>query len=1224
MNTKLIDDYIKKNSAVPIQHNAKFVNPELKENTATQFNYICSGSLGYDYKIKIDINNTSISSSCTCPFKDTYTGICKHVVASLKKLKKDYHNGTLLLFGFNGETMKKENSNPFTQDQLYLKNHIIDLSKINVVKSKSYGYFDEYIIESVSQTQISVKKNSWGSERQVFDYNPKTQILKFSCTCNKQKKICTHIVEGLEEIVEIFGNSIFSPNYMNEKIASEIKNYGLTLQDDYQSIFTFELTPEGLKTTSKYKNIVNEEIDYTSIFKDETSYDALHLPTIRTKTLLEYGLGIYFEFNRKELSSIVPFQGKLNKLETDISSSIAPIDYSNLRQSFSYFDTEEDQNIILKTLQISLSKNYFIKNKKVNDLKKAIENLKSILPLWEKTYLYRYDNRNSLVRKNLEPVSIEYLPVKLFFSISESNFFYTVKAKLDIDGKKYNLNSKSLLISTPFIFLDNGMIPILDLKLATYLKVFIDKPEINYPKKTTPNFIEKIVIPLTEKFEVESLLFKKSTTKKPDDTLQKQVFLSDNAGEYISFKLAVNYPEKLVNVFSPEMLFTSEDSKGKTTYRDRNQSFEDNFIEEFRSLHPKFENQENLFYLTPEELFENYWMLHSVEKMKQMGMLVFGANELKSFKFNLHKPIISVNLKSEIDWFDIDINISFGNQKVNIKELQKAFLKKSNYVMLGDGTLGILPEQWMKKFSGYFKAGEIKKNGVQISNYQFGIIDELYAEMDNKPTFLEELYQKKMRLQNISEIETVPLPKGIKAKLRDYQHHGLNWLAFLDKNQLGGCLADDMGLGKTLQTIAFLQYLKSQKKDNPPSLIIAPTSLIFNWNAEIEKFCPSIKMLTFTGANRLENISDFKKYDVIISTYGSLLNDIEILKDMKFHYVILDESQAIKNPNSKRYKAVRLLNCYNRIALTGTPIENNTFDLYAQLNFLNPGLLGNMSHFKKQFSDAIDKEKDVDVSQLLSKIITPFMLRRTKEQVATELPEKTENIIFCEMGKEQRTVYDTFKNKYRDYLLNKIDENGVEKSQMYILEGLTKLRQICNSTALVPTEEDYGNYSVKLENLIENIKEKTGKHKILVFSQFVKMLQIIKTRLDEEKVTYEYLDGQTTMRQNNVNNFQNNADIRVFLISLKAGGTGLNLTEADYVFIIDPWWNPAVENQAIDRCYRIGQTKKVMAYRMICKDTIEEKIVSLQQKKKKVASSIISIDEEKKSFDINEVKQLFG
>jgi SNF2 family DNA or RNA helicase len=459
--------------------------------------------------------------------------------------------------------------------------------------------------------------------------------------------------------------------------------------------------------------------------------------------------------------------------------------------------------------------------------------------------------------------------------------------------------------------------------------------------------------------------------------------------------------------------------------------------------------------------------------------------------------------------------------------------------------------------------------------------------------------------------------------LRDYQQHGLNWLAFLDQNQLGGCLADDMGLGKTLQTITFLQHLKTTQKNKTTSLIIAPTSLIFNWNKEIEKFCPTLKILTFVGSERSHLIKDFEKYDIILSTYGSLLNDIEFLKDETFHYVILDESQAIKNPHSKRYKAVRLLKSYNRLVLTGTPIENNTFDLYAQLNFLNPGLLGNMSHFKTTFSDTIDKEKYVEASQLLSKIIAPFVLRRTKEDVAKELPEKTEDVIYCDMGKDQRKVYDFFKDKYRDYLLNKIDENGVAKSQMYILEGLTKLRQICNSTALINEEEDYGNFSVKTEILIEHIKEKTGHHKILVFSQFVKMLQIIKTRLEEEDIPYEYLDGQTKDRQARVDNFQENKEVRVFLISLKAGGTGLNLTEADYVYIVDPWWNPAVENQAIDRCYRIGQSKKVMAYRMICNDTIEEKIVSLQSKKKKVAASIISVDEEKKSFDLDEVKNLF-
>jgi SNF2 family DNA or RNA helicase len=769
---------------------------------------------------------------------------------------------------------------------------------------------------------------------------------------------------------------------------------------------------------------------------------------------------------------------------------------------------------------------------------------------------------------------------------------------------------------------DDKVYPIKDAELSLRLNEYKESSEFNYFKKTFEDVYQNNLLPLSKNHDVQLQFAKKEKKKIENSQIEKQVYIKDMEGQYISFQPMVQYGEKQIPILSKEqMVVFSKD--GLVAYIERNQSFEDDFLEEFRDLHPSFLKQERFFYLSPGQLLEDYWFLHVVERMKQLGIKVFGANDLKSFKFNINKAIINISLNSEIDWFDIIIDISFGKQKVDLRELRKSFIKKSNYVVLGDGTLGVLPEEWMKKFEGYFQTGQISKGGIQISNYQFGIIDELYEVIEQKPSFLVELYEKKQRLQNISAIENISIPKGIKAKLRDYQQHGLKWLAFLEKNKLGGCLADDMGLGKTLQTITFLQHLKTTQKNKIPSLIIAPTSLIFNWNKEIEKFCPTLKILTFVGSERNHLIKDFEKYDIILSTYGSLLNDIEFLKDETFHYVILDESQAIKNPHSKRYKAVRLLKSYNRLVLTGTPIENNTFDLYAQLNFLNPGLLGNMSHFKTTFSDTIDKEKDVEASQLLSKIIAPFVLRRTKEDVAKELPQKTEDVIYCDMGKDQRKVYDFFKDKYRDYLLNKIDENGVAKSQMYILEGLTKLRQICNSTALINEEEDYGNFSVKTEILLEHIKEKTGQHKILVFSQFVKMLQIIKTRLDEEHIFYEYLDGQTKDRQTRVNNFQENKEVRVFLISLKAGGTGLNLTEADYVYIVDPWWNPAVENQAIDRCYRIGQNKKVMAYRMICNDTIEVKIVSLQSKKKKVAASIISVDEEKKSFDLDEVKNLF-
>ena len=536
-----------------------------------------------------------------------------------------------------------------------------------------------------------------------------------------------------------------------------------------------------------------------------------------------------------------------------------------------------------------------------------------------------------------------------------------------------------------------------------------------------------------------------------------------------------------------------------------------------------------------------------------------------------------------------------------------------------------MPETWIEKYKKYFQLGQIKKDKIEISNFQFNIIDELYEDLQTSPDFLKELFEKKKRISNLKDLKEVKSPKHLDAQLRSYQQEGLNWLVFLHENLLGGCLADDMGLGKTLQTIAFLQHLKNTSKPKlKPHLIVAPTSLIFNWMAELEKFAPKLKALAFIGGNRGEFKSTFDQHDLILTTYGSIIKDIEFHKQQHYSYVILDESQAIKNPQSQRFKAVRLLKCDNRLALTGTPIENNTFDLYSQFNFLNPGIFGSVKHFRANFSDAIDKEQDQDTSALLAKIIHPFILRRTKPQVAKELPSKTENIIYCEMNKRQRKVYDQFKDYYRQQINEQIESEGVNRSQMYILQGLTKLRQICNSTALADKEKDYGSDSAKLDELIRHLKEKVANHKVLVFSQFVGMLQLVKNRLDEERINFEYLDGQTRKRNEKVNNFQNNTDIRVFLVSLKAGGTGLNLTEADYVYLIDPWWNPAVESQAIDRCYRIGQNKKVMAYRMICKDTIEEKIMSLQDKKKSVASEVIRVDQDKKSFDKKDVEQFFG
>jgi SNF2 family DNA or RNA helicase len=520
--------------------------------------------------------------------------------------------------------------------------------------------------------------------------------------------------------------------------------------------------------------------------------------------------------------------------------------------------------------------------------------------------------------------------------------------------------------------------------------------------------------------------------------------------------------------------------------------------------------------------------------------------------------------------------------------------------------MGLMPAEWIKKMAAYFEAGNLVEEELRIPKVNFSAVQILFEKEMLSAEVQEQIGNYNSKLADFENIENVPTPTGLQTELRHYQLQGLNWLNFLDDFGFGGCLADDMGLGKTIQVIAFILLLRT-KSAIKTHLIIVPTSLIFNWQKELEKFAPSLRVLIIQGANRVRNNHHFHEYDVVLTSYGMLLSNIHFIKTFRFGYIFLDESQAIKNPDSQRYKACRLLQSYNKIVITGTPIENNTFDLYGQLSFACPGLLGNQQYFKDMYAQPIDKFGDTKRAAELQQKINPFILRRTKRQVATELPEKTAMIIYCEMGIEQRKVYDAYEKEFRNYLLHQ-PEMDLPRNSMHVLQGLTKLRQICNAPSLLKDDAFYGNASAKIDVLIAQIKSKHQQHKILVFSQFVGMLNLIKNELSANYIPYEYLTGQTKDREAAVNNFQTNDAIRVFLISLKAGGTGLNLTEADYVYLVDPWWNPAVENQAIDRCYRIGQEKHVVAVRLICPDTIEEKILQLQAVKNELVSDLIKTD----------------
>jgi SNF2 family DNA or RNA helicase len=565
------------------------------------------------------------------------------------------------------------------------------------------------------------------------------------------------------------------------------------------------------------------------------------------------------------------------------------------------------------------------------------------------------------------------------------------------------------------------------------------------------------------------------------------------------------------------------------------------------------------------------WFFTLFEKLKQKNIAVFGQQELKKIRYNTHKPTLVFGNSSGTDWLDLQLTVTFGNTQASLTDVRKAILNNQKFIPLNDGTIGLLPDDWVTRYAALFKFGKLDKSKVSISKLHISIIDSYLNEINNETLALE-LHHKKSRLTQFQSIQNQNVPKHINAQLRPYQVSGFEWLQFLNDFNWGGCLADDMGLGKTLQVLTLLQHLKN-KQALKTSLVVVPTTLIFNWNNEVEKYCPQLTIYTHHGAQR-QWPELWQQYDIILTTYGTLRSDLSTIKNMAFDYVILDESQAIKNPLSQISKAVRVLIAKNRLVMTGTPIENNTFDLYAQMEFLNPGFLGNSDFFRNEFATPIDKYGIEEKAASLRKLIAPFVLKRTKEEVADDLPPKTETVLYCEMGIEQRKLYDSYKEKYRQQILQKIDAEGVAKSGFLILEGLLKLRMICDATAMVADNQREKNYSTKLDELMREITENAGHHKIVVFSQFLKMLDIIKQQLILANIPFEYLDGQTTDRKDRIENFQQNENIRVFLMSLKAGGVGINLTEADYVYLVDPWWNPAVEQQAIDRTHRIGAKKK--------------------------------------------------
>ncbi len=1198
-----LEKYLKKNASTKSYARGKEMS---RQNRIADFSindddatYLINGETGR-YTVKISWKNR-IKSSCDCPYD--FGGICKHEVVSLLDL------------------MKKTKSNPKlksvkikvrTADVAFLisKVEAIDNEYLTTIYStQNFYYFQPFTLLTTFESgyiEFRVKGNSYYDKIESivkFSYNGND--IETTCSCaQKTSVLCPHQTIIAKNIVTSKANflPLLIPAEFEKYKKTILEDYGFEDITDFKSYFRFNY--ESDKITLEKTNISDglfaaSRLQTLGFSKLLTEIPA-NLDNMVTKINADLHVGYVF-IDSKKTTRYIAFRvisGKMNKDKSKLVSRINEIiDYRSYN-SFIYDEFDE----IIFSLFYKFKSNYEY-HKPTPELlfdfyAQVFEHLIG------KPYIYKSENNLSV--QSYTPIQVSLEKPILQFELSENKQFFLLTPYLLLGEIRYY--SPINLFSDFFIEIENT---IYQLSKYTDCKIIdhFENKAIKVAHNNFPVLFNDIIEPLSKDYHIDmkkvKTIPKKTFSHNP---IKRRLYISE-MDKYVLFKPAVLYDNDVEIIAFQENDVVKLQNDHINIYKVDNQ-YHRNFVNLLREQHQSFRKQlrSDFFHLTVDEFSDNFWFFDVFETLKQNDVEIFGLEVLKQIKYSPHKAVVAISIKSGQDWFDVEIDISFGDEKLSLKDIQKAIVNHERFVKLNNGQLGVLPQEWYEKFERYFRQGEIKKNQIKISSFRFNIIDELFAQHLNSKT-LNDLYEKRKKLQEFTEIKEITVPEEIKATLRDYQKTGVSWLNFLDEFKWGGILADDMGLGKTLQIITFLQT--KVKKQKAPNLIIVPATLIFNWRIEIEKFAPELKVLYHHGVARVGDLTEFTNYQIVITSYGMVYSDVEKFKDFKFNYIILDESQAIKNPMSKRYKAVCLLEGANRLALTGTPIENNTFDLFAQMSFLNPGFLGSQTSFKENYSNPIDKEANVDRAKELQRLIHPFILRRTKEQVAKELPPKIEDYLFCEMGDEQQKVYNAFRDKYRDYLLNKFVEDGFEKSKLYVLEGLLKLRQICDSPAILNENEDYGSESAKVDELMHHISEKTAHHKLLIFSQFVKMLKIIERKLNENEVSYEYLDGQSSQkeREQSVNHFQTDEECRVFLISLKAGGFGLNLTKADYVYVVDPWWNPAVENQAIDRCYRIGQDKTVIAYRMICKDTVEEKIINLQNKKRQIASDIISTDE---------------
>jgi len=848
-----------------------------------------------------------------------------------------------------------------------------------------------------------------------------------------------------------------------------------------------------------------------------------------------------------------------------------------------------------------------------------------LLLITENGLLLSWDaERKVLVNDLLVHYQPEPLEPQLFFKKTEYGVLYRLQLA---NGKgPWPVRSKSVhpITNDPaWVFVDYQLYRLRHINGNT-VKPFQDKDEVRIPQKSVRTYFERFIMKVAEKVEVEAEGF---------DILQHsrlvgcrlrpvQDFLHDRwqlAVEMEYEQTTFEWHEKR-SQRSRLLFHTEADIRILQISRDRKN--EAVWLDKLKAM--GLEPDGRFFRLGHTEADRAWaileWLARHRDRVLEQGFSLLPPR-VEEKEIQLEIPRLELRAEEENDWFDLKGQVLIGTFTIPFLKIARYVREGKRLYPLPDGSWFLIPEEWMSRFQEVLSFTRQQNNHLRLHKNQYMLLQELgLASADALHRSVALQYQPSDHL---------------KAALRPYQLQGVRWLVNLYHNQLGGCLADDMGLGKTLQTIAVLLYAKERKmlqaheaeEESAPqeasqlelfqqgqdlqhlqplqALVVLPASLVFNWQEELRKFAPILQVYAHVGTKRTKEVRLLQRWDVILSTYQTVLRDADLLEQMTFEYIVLDESQQIKNRNSKVFKAINRFEGRHKISLSGTPIENSLSDLWSQMQFINPDLLGSFAFFKREFINPVEKLQDEAKKERLRRMVAPYLLRRTKEEVARDLPELSTQIFWCEMTGEQKKLYEREKSAARNYLLNNYKE-GDFQYRAIVVKTLTRLRQLVNHPVLAKPE--YKRESGKFNDVLDHWEQvrKSG-HKALFFSSLVSYLELFGQAFDREQLPYAWLSGSTAPkeREAQVKRFQRDPELQSFLISIKAGGTGLNLTAADYIFILDPWWNPFIEKQAIARAHRIGQDKKVLAFKFITRDSLEEKILRLQERKTQLAEDIL-------------------